>query len=316
MLTKLIGTQKLDEIIETAFLTSQLDKAIPVSLFLVAESGSGKSKSILRYDCSWSLRMDDLTSSGLLSILERDAENKIRFVVIGDLNAVLAHRSSVMKLTFGNLLTLMSDGTAQMADGAGRKEIKHLPVGLIVAITRQMYLKNYQQWEETGFLRRFVPIHYEYSAALSAKIQMAISKQQVSRQPLEQTKLDPIPEFAKEGKLRNVILSQDMANRIMHLSADWTANFLSFAPIRKRDFQTRKIKYTAAIPYLRQPFDPHLVLQTMCKAHALWRNRSSAVANEEDFSFLYQFIKFTRFDRPFVLDVESKNGNKWLGSSG
>jgi hypothetical protein len=304
--TKLIGTEKLDEIIETSFLTSQISKAIPVSLFLVADSGTGKSKSILRHDVPWSLRMDDLTSSGLLDVLEKDPENRIRFVVIGDLNAVLAHRSSVMKLTFGNLLTLMSDGTAQMADGAGKKDIKHLPIGLIVAITRQMYLKNYNAWDETGFLRRFVPIYFEYSLAMSNKIQIAISKQKVTSEPLIQTKLEPIPEFVKDGSLRNVILPQEMANRIMVLSDEWSSKYLSFAPIRKRDMKTKKIKYETGIPYIRQPFHPHLVLQTMCKAHALWRDRKAATAREEDFEFLHQFVQFTRFDRPYVLDVESK----------
>ena len=306
MPAKLIGTEKLSEIIETIFLTSQVDKAIPISLFLIADSGTGKSKSILRYDAPWALRMDDLTSSGLLSVLEKDTQNKTRFVIIGDLNAVLAHRTSVMKLTFGNLLTLMSDGTAQMADGAGRKEIKHLPIGLIVAITKQMYLKNYNAWDDTGFLRRFVPIFYEYSLALSGKIQVEISKQRVTREPLTQTKIEPVPEFLKDGSLRNIVLPQEIANRIMILSGDWTTNYLSRGPIRKRDMKTKKIRYESGIPYIRQPFDPHLVLQTMCKSHAIWRDRKAVSATEADFKFLQLFVEFTRFDRPYVLDVEQK----------
>ncbi len=180
VLRVLIALQPILEIIETVLWTAALDHGIPISAFLIGPPGSGKSKTLTPFAGKTIHRSDDLTSSGVLEIMERDKENSVKHILISDLNAILSHKSSTTNLTIGNLLSLMSEGIVRIDDGRRNKEVPHAPVGLVVGITPKMYEMHFERWDMTGFRRRFLPIFFTYKAATIMQIQKAIEDGKVN----------------------------------------------------------------------------------------------------------------------------------------
>lgn len=286
--SRLEGLEPIEEILETAIFTGGLRETVPVAICLIAPSGAGKSKLILHYVGTSLKRVDDLTSSGLIDALEDDKKSEFKHLVIGDLNPVLAHKSSVTNLTIGNLLALTSDGLAAIQDGRRKKEVVHGPVGFITGMTLEMFQRWGRRWYETGFARRFIPVHYNYSTSTLMRAQERITRQEIKRLPLPE-KAMIMPEKAVNPTLRD-----REAVKISNLSGDLARN-LGGIPAR---LKLPSMKPTV-MHHTILPLDPHLVLQAMAKAHALKEKR--AVVNEDDLRFLEKLIDFTDYEHPVRL---------------
>jgi hypothetical protein len=288
---EMIGLGLLEEIIETILWTGNIRDGIPLSCFLISDPGSGKSRTLIPFHGPSLHRSDDMTSSGLLDIMERDKEGKVKHILISDFNAILSHKSSTTNLTMGNLLSLMSEGTVRIDDGRRNKEIPHAPIGLIVGITPKMFESKFPQWDMIGFRRRFLPIFYCYKAETVREIMKSIGdgKTSMASKSLKNVVLPP---------KQNKPAWNDTGKRYLDsLAFQFTENLaqqprISYGPDRSMVITPE----TGKVPL---PFTPMQMLQEIAEAHAL-RGRSGRV-REEDLKFASMVVDFTRYGRPVAL---------------
>jgi hypothetical protein len=295
----MVGMEQLTEVIETAIMTGYVRGAIPVSLMLIGPSGAGKSKLLMQYIGSAGCHITtDLTSMGMQELLARDVENKIRFIVVPDFNIVLSHRASTLQLTIANLLSMLSEGCVRIDDGRAVKETKHDPIGMISAMTSDMYATVGKKWVAMGFSRRFIPINYDYGLPTREKIQITISEGLITMLQLAGKKLPIHP-------ITDIRISKEHSQRLMMYSNDLAVN-IAWIPQRGK-MQARRDKGTATPTFQNRAvftgkqveFSPHLVLRSLASAHALLVNRTEV--NEDDLIFCMKVISFTRFDQPVML---------------
>ncbi len=293
MTEKLIGLERLTDLIETVIWSGALANAIPLSILIIGESGTGKSKTVLSFNCKSLHVTNDMTSSGLFEAMQRDRDNKIRHILFPDMNAILAHKASTSELFFGNLLALMSEGITRIDDGRNVKEIPHLPVGLIAAATPGMYDANSRKWEKTGLKRRFLPIFFDYSTQTRQDVNAAIRNGEVTLKQLSKKSVD-LP-----GRLiGNVSIGEVESFQIENLSRI-LADHLGWRASRTRNPDT-KIWFVHPAPG-KTPieFTPHLVLRTLASAHAARARRASI--DEDDIHFVTQAIDFCKYGSPVQL---------------
>lgn len=309
----MIGTEQLCEILETALFSAHLTNTIPISLMLIGPSGAGKSKLVMQYQNAAGCHVTtDVTSMGLQELLAKDIQGAIRFIIIPDFNLVLSHRHSTLQLTIGNLLSMTSEGTVRIDDGRANKETKHNPIGIVSAMTRDMYAGIGKKWIALGFNRRFLPINYDYGLRTREQVQRSIAGGMTTMLQLAEKKL-VIPD-----RLVDVQIDSINSTRILTYSNDLATN-IGWVGINTRskgrkpkpgempqqspqqrntgdqhDFRPRAIFTGKQIE-----FSPHIVLRTLARAHALRSNRETVT--EDDLEFLMKLIQFTRFDQPVQL---------------
>jgi len=288
---KLVGLDPLLEIVETAIYSSYLADTIPISVILIGPSGAGKSKAIMQYKGTNGCHLtNDVTSMGLQDILGSDKENKIRFLVVPDFNVVLSHRASTLQLTVANLLSVTSEGTVRIDDGREKKELKHAPIGILTAMTRDLYARIANKWAILGFSRRFMPIYYEYTLETRQLIQESIVNGGT-------TLLQLVPRIMNTPRaiISNTLIGE-YGDRIRLISDELATN-IGYVP----SYSKRNVASTGKSAFIGKQleFTPHLALRTMARAHALRAERKDV--NDADIKFLMDMISFTRFDRPGML---------------
>lgn len=295
----LIGFESIMEILETALHSAYLHGTIPLSVILIGPSGGGKSKAVMQYAGSNGCHLtNDITSSGLQEILEKDYEGKVKTLVIPDFNVVLSHRASTLQLTIANLLSVTSEGTVRIDDGREKKETKHLPIGIITAMTRELYTHVARKWAILGFNRRFLPVYFDYSVKTRQRVQESIMAGTVSL-------LQLLPRMLERPTYADIPIPSDMAIKIQALSDDlsnnigWIPNMQRRSPQHKKETENHdgeKKESKATFIGKQLEFTPHLALRSFAKAHALKDGRT--MVSHTDIDFLMRLIEFTRFDQP------------------
>jgi len=285
----LIGTKCLEDIIETAIYTGNLASTVPVSLMLIGPSGAGKSKMLLKFQGEMLHRSDDITSSGLQDIVKMDEKDQtVTHIVLPDFNAPLSHKAGTSTLLVANLLTMMSDGTARIDDGRETKILVHNPIGILTAVTPEMYSKNEHKWKILGFKRRFLPIFYDYTPATIMKVQKNISKGKVTSEPLT------LRTITFKGPKKEVQLKSREANELKELSV-YLAESLAIHGIAKRN-EDKKIKHEIVPGKTLLPYSPHLLLQAVARGNALRNSRTRVTS--ADISFCADLLTFCRYGEP------------------
>lgn len=301
----MIGTEPLCEILETVFFSAHLTNAIPVSVMLIGPSGAGKSKLVMQYQHSVGCHVTtDVTSMGLQELLAKDTTGDIRFIIIPDFNLVLSHRHSTLQLTIGNLLSMTSEGTIRIDDGRANKETKHAPIGIVSAMTREMYAGIGKKWTALGFNRRFLPINYDYGIRTREQVQMSIASGLTTMLHLAEKKI-LVPkqraaiEIPENLSLRISNYSQDLANNIGWVATRSGRSKMSQSQRQRDDSEQTEFKPKATFMGKQIEFSPHIVLRTLARAHALRNGRGEV--NGDDLEFLMKAIQFTRYDQPVQL---------------
>jgi hypothetical protein len=294
----MISTEQLTEILETAIFSACIEGALPVSMMLVGPSGVGKSKLVMQYQNSIGCHITtDITSMGLQELMAKDTKELIRFIVIPDFNIVLSHRRSTLNLTIGNLLSMTSEGMIRIDDGRNVKETKHRPVGIISAMTRDMYAGIGKTWSSLGFNRRFIPINYDYGLMTREHIQTSIANGLTTLLQLAEKKIDI-------SQVTHVEISKEHSSRLEKFSQELAVN-IGWMPLRQkysihhRSGDEQQFKPKAIFTGKQLEFTPHLVLRTLARAHALRDDRKEVM--EDDVTFCMKVIAFTRFDQPVML---------------
>lgn len=274
----LAGIEPLQDLLYAVIGSAFVTNSVPISCMIVAPSGAGKSRTLIKFDSPYIVRADDLTSSGLIDILQNDKDNKIKYLLIPDFNPVLSHKASVSSLLMANLLSVTQDGTARVVDGRQNKEVKHKPIGVMTAVTFEMFARHSKKWHELGITRRILPLHYTYSLHTIQKAQELIRKGKIN----SGGDVTPLP--ISHFKERYVKIDQSHARELEMLSGT-LANHLGQC-IRLRNGTREAIQGTALLPMA-----PHLVLTAIAKGNAIRFNRSEV--NSLDVRVATEFTAFT-----------------------
>lgn len=289
MKNNLIGTQAIEEIIETAIHTGHVAETIPVSLMLVGPSGAGKSKMLLKFSGEMLHRSDDITSSGLQDIVKGDEKDQaITHIVLPDFNAPLSHKASTSTLLVANLLTMMSDGTARIDDGRETKVLTHNPIGILTAVTPEMYSKNEFKWKVLGFQRRFLPIFYDYAQTTIMRVQSSIAKGKVTSRPLS------LRHIVFKGPKKAVYLNANESNQLKELSTALAQHLAIHGRVKKDE--DRKVTHEIVPGKPLLPYSPHLLLQSIARGNALKHGRVRVT--KSDILFCAELLEFCRYGEP------------------
>jgi hypothetical protein len=290
---RLIGTEPLDELLETMIWTARVKDAIPISALLIASSGAGKSKTLLRFHSPTIQRCDDITTSGLQELLSTDRDNKINHIVLPDFNVPLSHKGGVANLTVANMLTVMSDGTMEIRDGRRKMELVHKPVGFLTGCTRSMFLSQQKHWAKLGLLRRFYPVFYTYSPKTVMLAQRAITTDKVDLQMPDRKEIK-LPDAVVK-----VFVPQGIGTEIEKM-AGILGNQLGMRYVRSRDKEgVEKWRWLTSENETVLPMSPQLVLRAMARAHALKCKRRSVTGS--DLEFLHHALAFADVSAPVKL---------------
>lgn len=288
----MVGTEKLFEIVETALYTGYAVKGLPVSVLLIGPSGGGKSTAIIAQELDERImRCDRVTASGIWELVNRDVKGLLRYIIIPDLNATLTGKKSTSDLASSALMTLMSDGIARIADGRNNKEIKHEPVGVITGVTPEMYRRHWKTWRDIGFLRRFLPMHFDYSEKTKSKISHGIFSGQIfSGQKIGTTFKPPKTKF-------NTNIPTQYESQIK-MASQRLAQLISVGPVWRKDSKgNARMELQATSKMLEFPYQ--MSLEAMARGHA--RLRGNAEVGIKDIEFITELLDWCSWEHPKMI---------------
>jgi len=286
---KLVGMEIVEEIIKSVLHTGFVEGSLPLSLLIVAGSGTGKSKTINQFKSDGIHIQNDLTTFDLLGLFSKDEADVIHHIIVPDLNLPLSHRSTVSKLMIATLLGSTSERIKIFVTkkGGERVEHRHRAIGLISAITPTVFDKNARKFAELGFIRRMPPIFYEPGERTVNLILKFIERDKVSflQLPEKDVQAEPDKPIAVEipRKFNEAIRKTGLVFAA-HL------NNIIQQPTWRHDKMTKSTETPLT------PISPNLYLRSLVRGHALLCGRK--VVRPTDIHFLDEFVSFTDRARP------------------
>jgi hypothetical protein len=187
----------------------------PLSVVLIASQESAKTQCLMRFKGTNTLHyLSDVTSKGVDMLKPAIENGDIRHIVILDLVKVLSHGRNVSERTLQTFAGLMEEGQADTADAGGyTKWAKQPNCGLLMAITPEFYTSRRGKWRATGFLTRFLPIHFAYTDDTIMDIHNGIASLKLTEQLPAPLIIPKIP--------RPVYIKQAYANQVSRWSQQW-----------------------------------------------------------------------------------------------
>jgi len=270
---------ELEEIIETAFFSAWVEKGVPVSLIIVGPSGSAKSALIKQYHSPHLYQTDSFTSQGLWELMQADTENKIKFLTVPDINPTLTRKPAVVLSTIGNLLTLTYDGSVKINDGRREKVCKHDTVGLLSAVTPEIYRNQARRWLWIGLRRRIIPLFFSYTRQTIGMLQELVASKKIHAALDGRKRLD----------LPKAVFSVAIAEKEAALISNESEAFARKLGKLEAKGQFRKGYQWIDTDIL--PISPHLTLRTLAQAKARMAGR--ATVTNDDITFLRKFLDYT-----------------------
>jgi len=267
---------------------SVLPEQARLSGILIAPSDAGKSELMLSHLPRGARVLDDFTSASLYNLVEE--KPRPHWVVVPDLNALIAHKPSVANLTMANLLSLLGEGTTEILGPDGSKvkitdEKNGIRLGIITGITPEMFNSKRFRWRATGFLRRLVPIFYTYGPETQGIIQSSIRNGSHGKQNYIRLEMPEVP------KPKRVEIARGPAQEIQQMS-EYNIRYLLRWGGKSED-DSRSVRA------FDLPFSVHKTFRRYAQAHARLNGRLSVKA--KDIDALKDFSLFVRYDQPEIL---------------
>ena len=134
----------------------------PLSLFLIAPVGSGKTELLSCYAHNKGIRLfNDFTAYGLCSTLNEVKAGIVRHILIPDVLRLTARSSTVRRQILATLNSLTEEGITRIETFNIRfSSMQPVRAGVIAAITTDEWRARRRSWMRIGFLSRAIPISY------------------------------------------------------------------------------------------------------------------------------------------------------------
>lgn len=289
----MIGLEKIRKIMNIVLSSNSVTGCRPISSCLIAPSDAGKSELVLQNIPKSTRILNDFSYAALIPILQEPEETRPTRIIVPDFNMVLGHKPTVATLTCAMLLGLMGEGLSEIP-GVNEHKAKvkissiveqGVSMAISTAMTPDMFRSKRGKWRETGFLRRLLPIYYEYGTTTIEKIQNHISGNE--ELPYQKRDFD-LPSRKK------ISISEKYAHRIEKLSEETRSDRLVWYWYNKAtDSRTSEKHKQTAIDY---PFTLQRIFIAYVKASANIRHR--AAVTEKDMENLEELREFVRYDHP------------------
>lgn len=186
----LIGLELVREVIESVIMTGRLQGHDPVSILLIASPESGKTSVVLEKECAGILALTDVTGRGLQELCKMRPE--ITHLVINDLVAVTAHKSSVSKYTIAMLNAMTEEGIMATAFPGNLEKFANGRRGIIASVPTTMARDKRNWWNKVGLSSRMIPFAFRHSDDLNIRIKALITSDR-EREEHKKNKVFPIP---------------------------------------------------------------------------------------------------------------------------
>ena len=284
----MINTEKIERLIQLTITSGYVkDKEAPLSIILLGESESGKTKIINKFDNKHLLEISDLSQKPIVDMLiSALVEDKIHHILIPDLVKVLSHNVPTTQATIAFLNALMDEGIkSQMFFNMQFKLKKRVKCGLITSCTFDYYYKVFRNWHDIGFLTRFLPVSFIYSEDTIIEINHQIAQDNYF---FEKMKLNSI-------KKETITIPKDISEKI---------EFLVQQIITKQSNESIRITTQGGkqkmISFKRYGFRFHKQIRKLLQSIALINGR--IVCTYEDLNELLSLIDYIRLPKnPKVL---------------
>ena len=177
----MIGTEKLELIIELALWSGCLQKERPLSLLIIAKPESGKSQLVLRYKVNnpGVIVISDCTAHGIQKTFLNEMKDKlIHHIIIPDLITPLSRQPATVATFIAFLNGLTEEGIVEVHTFAQDFKVDGLNVGLVSTITPSILNDSRHRWTRMGFLSRMLPVAYKYSQKTAQEVLNSITKRE------------------------------------------------------------------------------------------------------------------------------------------
>lgn len=263
----LIGMNQIREVVETVILTGRLKGHSPVSLLLVASPESGKTSVVLEKECAAVIAMSDVTGRGLQELCKMKPD--VSHIIINDLVAVNAHRSSVNHYTMSMINAMTEEGIMATAFPGQIETFKHGKRGIIASIPTTMSRDGRAWWNKIGLSSRMLPLAFKHSEDLKMKIKTII-----------------VNGHTKSSKVKSnpeIFLIPD-SSILVKIPVEYATQIQSYAQIISERFKEegyRRLKQFLALACA------HAIRRT-------WRNPSVTNADVKFIENLLPFVSYTK----------------------
>jgi hypothetical protein len=175
----MINTEKIEELIDLTITSGYVkDNEAPISLILIANPESGKSKMLEQIKNKHSIEVSDISSKGITDVIIPLLEkNKLHHIIVPDFIKVISHKTTTTDATMAFFNSIMEEGIKRSIYFGQLIQLrKKQKCGLITSITFDYYYKIFRKWHDIGFLSRFLPVSFTYSQNTIDRINHAIAR--------------------------------------------------------------------------------------------------------------------------------------------
>jgi hypothetical protein len=169
----LIGTQLVEDLVQTVAFSHLIADRDRVGLLLLAAPESGKTTIATAATASHVKRIVVITAR---SIMQLTSEKEIEFLLFNDLSVVRSLSKATSALLI-NTLNQVTQGETGEAMFAGQERIKiERQLGVIGCMPFKLFTDRRAHWRNMGFISRMLPFSYSYDAELIATIKNSVDK--------------------------------------------------------------------------------------------------------------------------------------------
>lgn len=204
----MINTQDLEKIVALAIYTGHIDGEKPVSLMIISDRPeSGKTEVVNKYCGTDGIRfLSDVTAFGLWRDYHTEiAKGTLRHLIIPEFLAPLSRRSETVGSFITTLGMLIEEGVISISTGFQKPIKLKAPsaIGAIICMPRNAFEIHKIEWENNGFMSRFMVVSYKYDRETVYDIWRSIT----NREYLHDSKIKlKLPE-----KNMNIDIPEDIA---------------------------------------------------------------------------------------------------------
>lgn len=282
--TDLYKVEKITSLIKYAIISSQITeepKQAPLSTWLIAETEHNKTRILLKFrKAPYTLMVENLSEKPLNELLkEQDKKQTVHHLIILDFERILAHKHTTVKAVFGTLLNLLDEGCKTSLFYGQSYQLKHrIQMGVITAVTPEIFRKHFGVWNQDGTLTRIIPITYEYTDSTRMEINRYIA------QTLPVLVDNTTAKIKRRGHQKIEINNPDIASAIQFFADQVTERLRKFYVARRTKNGIYRVGFNIV------GFRMHKMLRLLAKSIAYDRGRNEV--NYEDLSELKEFCSF------------------------
>jgi hypothetical protein len=274
------NTAEIEKIVTATLYSGFLKNEKPLSIFLVASAGSGKTSLLNQFHSISLWNESDISQKTMALNLERKISEGVTHLVIGDFIAIQSHSYKTIASIIGILNRLIEEGIKDedfFGQSIHLKETANL--GLITSTTIEKFEDLFVSYSDIGFFDRVIPVFYKLSdkslKEVNERIKAQVNDYEIRRLKLRKNKIDVnIP----LGLLADRI--EVMSNQIMSLQKNYC--------VKRNNPKGIRVFKSPDTTNIRT----HKRLRVFAKSLALMRDINAKEVNASDINQLESLYKY------------------------